>query len=105
MPMNGLECFGMFYMGWWTGDCGMLREMLECFGRLWNVTVRTLECYGKKYEHMDGLECFGMFYMGWGTGDSGMLREIVECFGRLWNVSIACGMLSIACLVFRLNFC
>ena len=59
MPMNGLECFGMFYMGWGTGDSGMLREILECFGRLWNV-----------------------------TGDCGMLREILECYGRLWNVTV-----------------
>ena len=29
--MSGLECFGMFYMG---GG----REIVECFGRLWNVT-------------------------------------------------------------------
>ena len=36
--MNGLECFGMFYMGGGAGDCGMFREFVECFGSLWNVS-------------------------------------------------------------------
>ena len=56
-----------------SGDCGMLREVVEC--------------YGKDYEHMSGLECFGMFHMGAGSGDCGMFQYIMECYGKLWNVS------------------
>ena len=37
---NGLECFGMFYMGGESGDCGVLREIVECNGRMWNVGVK-----------------------------------------------------------------
>ena len=51
--MSGLECFGMFYMGGGSGDCGMFREIVECYGRLWNV-----------------------------SGDCGMLRRVVECYGK-----------------------
>ena len=46
----------MFYMARGAGDSGMLREILEYYGRFWNV-----------------------------AGDSGMSREILECYDRWWN--------------------
>ena len=68
----------MFYMDWGAGDSGMLREILECYGRFWNVTGDS----GMSRE-VSAYERIGMFrYVLHGLGG----RKILECFGRWWNV-------------------
>ena len=57
-----------------SGDSGMLREVVECYGGLSNVTVKTRSTR----TDWNVSVCFT-----WVGG-----REIVECFGRLWNVTV-----------------
>ena len=41
MELGGLECVAKFYIGGGSEDCAMFREFVECYGGVWNVTVKT----------------------------------------------------------------
>ena len=72
-----LECYGRFWNV--TGNSGMLRETLECYGRFWNVTGDSGMCKESIRGERTGMCRYVLHGLGGGrfwnvTGDSGMLR-------------------------------